>query len=98
MEPDSRTAQEITDEALAVHLYQHRVRIDGGRAGPIESRAGNAAEPAASDQHHPYALQPHFQHPDRIGAREQWDRGPVVTDRGDVLAFVLDELQQLHAE
>jgi hypothetical protein len=47
---------EINDEASAVHLFQHRVRIDSARAGPIESHFRNAAESDAWPDEHDHGI------------------------------------------
>jgi len=69
----SGSVEEITDEASPFHLYQHGLRIDGGRAGPTESqfRHATATEAGSCPDDHPVdRLQSDFERLYRIGARQ----------------------------
>ena len=61
---------EINDEASPVHLFQRGVRINRGRAGPIESHLRNAVESGSwPDEHDIGPLQSDDERPHRIGTR-----------------------------
>jgi len=67
----SGSVEEITDEAPLFHLYQHGLRIDGGRAGPAESQFRHATEAGSCpDDRTVDRLQSDFERLYRIGARQ----------------------------